>query len=434
MAPNTINPYKFLDSLINYERQTSPYYDFKLDKFIRFLKSLGSPQKDLSNVIIIAGTKGKGSTATFLESALSSCGLKTALYTSPHIISVRERIKFCGKDIPEKDFVRLIKKIQVKAKRFKITFFEAITAIAFLYFQEKKPDYIILEVGLGGRLDATNVTKPLVAVITRIGYDHTNILGKTLGKIAYEKAGIIHPGSYVVLSAQRPSALKVLLKKIRETRCQYGQADKAIKITKIKTDLSGSSFFVKLPKQKKSIFCRIKLIGRHQIENVRTALCVLNYLKIYDHRINITGVRKGLRNAKIPCRIQIVSKKPLIILDGAHNPESMQALAEVVKNILKRKVIFIFGSSQGKLIKEMFKAIIPTAQSIILTQSQNPRHIPVSELIDKIKQFNISYKTTLTVSSAIKEAMQQNTDNRPIIITGSFYVASEAQQFFQKQY
>ncbi|MEO0091264.1 MAG: folylpolyglutamate synthase/dihydrofolate synthase family protein [candidate division WOR-3 bacterium] len=428
MKDNIFTAYKFLDSLINYERKVSPYYDFKLDKFINFLNSIGNPQAKLSNVIIVAGTKGKGSTATFIESALRSCGLKTGLYTSPHILSVNERIKFCGKDIPEKDFVRLVKKICRRAKKFNITFFEAITAIAFLYFQEKKPDYVILEVGLGGRLDATNVIKPLVSVITRIGYDHTNILGKTLGKIAYEKSGIIHPESYVVLSAQRPSALKVLLKKIKENRCSYSQADKEIKITNIKSNLSGSSFIVK--HQEKRLKYQIRLVGRHQIENVQTALSVLNYLKTRDLRITDTGIRNGLRDAQISCRIQIISKKPLTIIDGAHNPESIQALVDVVKDIIKKKAIFIFGASQGKLIKDMLKKIIPIAQSIILTQSQNPRHISVCELAKVIKQYNLPYTITFNVNSAIQQALQKKTMH-PIIITGSFYVAGEAYEYLQ---
>ncbi len=433
MKYNPDDAYNFLNSLINYERQVSPYYDFKLDKFRKFLESFDNPQDKLSNVIIIAGTKGKGSTATFIESALRGCGLKTGLYISPHILSIRERIKFCGQNISENDFVQLVQQIKEKAQKSDITFFEAVTAVAFLYFQKKKPDYTILEVGLGGRLDATNVVNPLMSVITRIGYDHTDILGKTLAKIAYEKAGIIHPNSYVVLSRQRPSALRVLLKTIKENHCQYCQADKIVKITYIKTDLSGSSFLVKLPSQKKKIKFHISVIGKHQIENVQTVLGVLNYLKTRDQRITCIGIKQGLSKSQILCRVQVVSRNPLIIVDGAHNPESIQALVTVVKSIIKKKAIIIFGSSRGKLIKTMFRDLVPIAKTFVLTQSQNPRHIPATELALNLKPFSISYTVIPTVKSAIQEALNLNPRGKyPIIITGSFYVASEALQVFGK--
>lgn len=432
---------KFLNSLINYERTISPYYDFKLDKFRRCLKTIGNPEKKLSNVILIAGTKGKGSTATFIESALRASGLKTGLFTSPHIISLRERIKVNGKQILEKDLDRLINKIKPHAKKSKITFFEAITAVAFLYFIEKKVDYTILEVGLGGRLDATNVTKPKVSVITKIGYDHIEILGKTLTKIAKEKAGVIHRGSYVIYSLQKPSALKVIKDKIKATKSKYYDTSKEMSVKDIKTSMTGSEFTVYsrngLIGEPRSCVrgrdeFRINLLGKHQIENSVTALAVLNYLKEKDSRITNNGIKKGFMNAKISARCQIVSKDPLIIVDGAHNPDSAKSLYDVIKNLIKQKVIIVFGSSRGKLVKEMFKILAPVTRQFILTQSENPRHIPVTELGSILKDFFPSYQAIPSINDAIKQGINISSGKIPLVITGSFYVASESLVILKK--
>jgi len=419
---------KFLESLINYERVTSPYYNFKLSKFRRFLNAIGNPQQKISNVILIAGTKGKGSTASFIESGLRACGLKTGLFTSPHIHSLRERIKISGQAITQRDLDRLINKIKPQVKRYKITFFEAVTAIAFLYFLEKKIDYTILEVGLGGRLDATNVVKPKVSVITRIGYDHTNILGKILVQIAKEKAGIIHAGSYVVLSPQRPAALKAIKAKIRATKTKYYETAKELNVEYIKFNISGSEFMI-------TSFCKFKinLLGRHQIENATTALGVLDYLKKKNSRITDQGIKNGFKEVQIPARCQIISRRPLIMIDGAHNPESAQALYDVIHDIIKRKAIVIFGSSQGKLIKEMFKILAPVTKEFILTQSKNPRHIPSSELAETIKSFKVPFTITKSVNQAIKLTLTEKNRKTPMVITGSFYVASEALKNLAKQ-
>ncbi len=418
---------KFLDSLINYERNTTVNYKFKLDRFRSFLQSIGNPQKNLKNCILIAGTKGKGSTAAFLDSALRACRLKTGLYTSPHIFSLRERIKVNGKEIPQRDLDRLVNKIKKPARKFNITFFEAMTAVGFLYFLEKRLDYTILEVGLGGRLDATNVVKPTVTVITRIGYDHINILGKTLKKIAHEKAGIIHSGSYVVLSQQRPAALKAIKNKIQTAKTKYFDTAKEIRIIKTKTDITGSLFTI----QNKGKY-GIKLLGKHQIENACTAIGVLSYLQSKDRRITEKCIKNGLKNTQILARCQIISKNPVIIVDGAHNPESVSALYQIIYNIIKRKVIIIFGSSQGKLVKEMLKILSPVTEQFILTQSKNLRHIPVSELADILKPYKIPFVITNSVKKAVEKEMELAKRKTPLIITGSFYVASEALKIFRK--
>lgn len=416
-------------SLIDYERTIKPDYNFKLDNFRKFLKSIGSPHKKLNNIILIAGTKGKGSTAAYIESGLRACGLDTALFTSPHLVSMQERIKINNKPVFRKDLQRLIKKIQIPAKKFRITFFEAMTAIAFLYFLEKKVDYTVLEVGLGGRLDATNVVNPKVSVITRIGFDHLNILGRTLGKIAREKAGIIHPGSYVVISGQKPTANRAILEKIARTRNRYYDTAQHLSVKNLTCGRKGSIFTL-LENGEIAGKYKIKNLGEHQIENALTAWTVLNYLRKRDHRINETGIKKGLAQAQISGRCQIISQNPLTMIDSAHNPESARSLANVIKNIIKEKPIIVFGASQGKLVGKILQILLPVTGKFIFTQSKNPRRVPVQTLLKICHNKTVITKSAESISKAIELARKLSKKRIPIVITGSFYVAGEALQYY----
>ena len=264
---------RFLDSLINYERTEPSYNDFKLERFKNLLEDLDDPHKKLKNVILVAGTKGKGSVCHFLESTLHICGLKTGFFSKPHLISVRERIKVLTKPIPESDFARLVTKIKTKVKKHRCTYFEAITAIAFLYFLENDLDYTILEVGLGGRLDSTNVTEPIISVITLIGFDHTEVLGDSLSKIAAEKTAIIHNNGYVVSSKQRPMAWNLIKKRVKETKSQLFLIGRDLKINQEKTSINGSKFLVKLNKTQKEF--KISILGKHQISNAATSIALI---------------------------------------------------------------------------------------------------------------------------------------------------------------
>lgn len=423
---------KFLNSLINYEKLVKYDYNFKLVNFKHFLKSIGSPEQNLKNVILIAGTKGKGSTATFIESCLRACGLKTALFTSPHLVSIQERIKVNNKPISQQDIDRLVNKIKPQVEKYKITFFEAMTAIAFLYFLEKQVDYTILEVGLGGRLDATNVVNPQVAVITRIGFDHLNLLGRTLEKIAQEKAGIIHPQSFVVISKQKSSALKSIINKIKENKNQYYYIPEKITIKEMKSNLEGCKFTFLEQNQIAKTY-QIRVIGKHQIENALTAWAVLNYLKKHEVCITEQGIKKGLAKAHPLGRCQIITQQPLIIIDSAHNPESAQSLYYIIHDIIKQKVIIVYGSSEGKLVSRILDILSPLTKRLILTQSQNPRRIPIEKLAKMCRQKSLSYQISDTVKDAIKLAKHLSKNKIPIIITGSFYIAGEALTYFKNK-
>jgi dihydrofolate synthase / folylpolyglutamate synthase len=414
----------FLDSLINYERTPRSYDNLKLDRFRNLLKDLGNPEKGLKNVILVAGTKGKGSVCHFLESALHHCGLRTGHFTKPHLISVCERIKVLTKPIPQSDFARLVAKVKPSVIKNKCTYFEAITAMAFLYFLENNLDYTILEVGLGGRLDSTNVTNPIVSVITRIGYDHTEVLGKTIAKIAIEKAAIIHNQTYVVSSNQRPTALKLIKKRVKNTHSKLLLIGKDLKIKDEKVTICGSKFKIKLGAGKREF--NIRVLGRHQIENAATAIGALQRLMVFDARINWQGISKGFKEVKIPARCQIIQKNPLVMVDVAHNPDSALSLREMIQDIFHKKLILIFGASKEKMVKEMFKVLMPITKRIILTKAKSCRAYDPKDLAELIKPYSVSYQLTKSVKEAIGEGLRKASKNELIVITGSFYVAGEA--------
>ncbi len=420
---------QFLDSLINYERTAPAYNDFKLERFKNLLKDLANPHKKLKNVILVAGTKGKGSVCHFLESALHICGLRTGHFSKPHLVSICERIKVLSKPIPESDFARLVAKIKSRIKKHKCTYFETITAIAFLYFLENNLDYTILEVGLGGRLDSTNVTEPIISVITLIGFDHTDVLGDSLSKIATEKAAIIHNNGYVVSSKQRPMAWNVIKKQVKDTNSRLFLIGRDLKISQEKISINGSKFRIKFDKAEREF--SIPVLGKHQIENAATAIGVLQRLMTLDKSINWNGIAQGFKRVQIPARCQFVRRNPLIMVDVAHNPDSALALNKTIQDIFKKDVTLVFGASKEKLVNEMLTILLPITDKVILTRADSPRAYDPKDLAQLIEPYSIPFQITKSVKQAISEALKTASQNDLIVITGSFYVAGEALQILK---
>jgi dihydrofolate synthase/folylpolyglutamate synthase len=428
---------KFLDSLVNYEQFPKATYDFDLESYKEFLKTIGSPEKRLKNVILVAGTKGKGSTCALIESALRACGFKTGLYTSPHLLSVRERIKVSGRTIGEKSFARLVSKVAPVIKNFTgrpITYFEALTAIAFLYFEGAVTDYTILEVGLGGRLDATNATDPDIAVITRIGFDHTEILGDTLPKIAAEKAGIIHDRSLVVSAPQETDVMKIIKKKCGVTRSPLFLVEDEAAFEFQRVDTSGCFFLAKRPWGERWFF--IPLLGSHQITNALTTLVVLSHLNLEVSKPNIlpkgrvfdrSNIAKGLARTQLHARCEIIKKRPLILLDTCHNSDSALALKNVLEEVFRNwPVILILGLSSDKPIKPVLETLLPRARLTFLTQARTPRAEPVKSLIRHARELGYNPTLTTTVKSALKQAVAALKPEEILVITGSFFIAAES--------
>jgi dihydrofolate synthase/folylpolyglutamate synthase len=456
----------FLDGLVNYERLAKPRNEFKLDNIRRLLELAGNPDRRMRNVILVAGTKGKGSVCYMLEAALRGCRLSTGMFLSPHVLDVRERIQLDGEPIPKSLFAGLVVRLAPFVAsadsdlqtatcklhtRVSASYFEFTTAMAFLLFAEKQPDYSIIEVGLGGRLDATNLSDPVVSVITRIGYDHLKVLGDTLTKIAAEKAGIMRSGRPAVVGEQEPEALAALKRKARESDARLVRAASVVSVLFVPDGL-------KLDSRSRlgEGTIHLPLLGYHQVENCRTALAVLNELSWYDRRIKIRRVAKGMSKVSIPARCQIIRQRPLTIVDSCHNPESGRALANVLRDHLPRlrtanrrfpyprllpegegkgegghstKVILVYGSLGGKLVEETVAPLAPFVHKAVLVQPDNPRAMPLAELERVFSRLDIPHATAPDVRAALLLARQSAIGNlqsrMSIVVAGSFYLAGE---------
>lgn len=440
---NFLDATTYLNSFINYEKKVNFSYDktLKLDRVRCLLENLKINYKKLKS-IHIAGTKGKGSTATFCAYLLASGGYRIGLYTSPHFFDFRERIRVLegGKLdtksylIPKDEVAQLLKEMQPELEKLrftkklgKLSFFEVYTALAFKYFLKENLDFVVLETGLGGRLDATNVVSPLVSVITHIGYDHTDKLGKTLSKIAAEKSGIIKTGRDVVSARQEPPVLGVLKERSRKLKSRLFIFDRDFKVTEENLYNDNSSFdfsFGNNQLKKLKIFLR----GKCQLENVSLALASIFLLKekgIFDGNIKF---KDALSNSYIEGRFEVLKNNPLTVCDVAHNPSSFLALRDNLKIYYpSKKIIFIFAASEDKDIRNMLKNI--NFKHIILTRFNNPRAREPLEIqkICKLKKALIAND----INSAILKAKNLYDSNSLILIAGSLFLVSEAKQILQ---
>jgi len=450
----------FLDGLVNYEKLAAPRTEFKLDNIRRLLELAGNPERRMRSVILVAGTKGKGSVCYLLEAALRGCGLSTGMFVSPHVLDVRERIQLDGKPIPKSLFASLVACLApfVSAQRptslaprpdsVPVSYFEMTTAMAFTLFAEKQPDYSIIEVGLGGRLDATNLSDPAISVITRIGYDHLKVLGNTLTEIAGEKAGIMREGRPVVIGEQEPEALAALKRTARESGASLVRAPSVVSVLSVRFVPSGIALSVRCRLGQGTI--DLPLLGAHQAENCKTALAALNELSKNDRRIKLKRVARGMGTVSIPARCQVVRQRPLTIVDSCHNPESGRALASVLRDHLPHlrfiphpsshaprpttKVVLVYGSLSGKLVEETVAPLVPFVHQAVLVQPDNPRAMPLDELSAVFSRLGIPHVAVESVPSALAQARSPartssfglRTSSLPVVVAGSFYLAGEA--------
>ena len=379
-----------------------------LDRMRKILSALGDPQLKFRS-IHVAGTNGKGSVCAMLDSILRETGQKVGLFTSPHLFRWEERIKVDGKEIRNWRLEIGNSKLAGLAKQLNIelTPFEMITAIAFDYFAEEAVDIAVVEVGMGGRLDATNVINPQVSVITNIDLDHTEYLGDTIEKIAFEKAGIIKKGVPVITAERKAKALKVI-KKIcneKEAGCWVLGEEAGLPAGQAGLEVGNRS----------------RLLGVHQRKNEAVAVKTAELLGIKRSIIN-----KGLKKAVWPGRFQILSKKPMVIVDGAHNPAGAKALAGSIKEMkIKKPRTLVLGFQGYKNIKEIIEVIAPIADKIIVTRSTHPQAARPEDICSKIHN-----KRSLIINS-VPEAINVALGYKdPVIIAGSLFVAAEALEAF----
>ncbi len=410
---------------------------FKLDRMNKLMELLGNPHESFPSVHV-AGTKGKGSTSSFIASAMQAAGYKVGLYTSPHLVEFQERISINGLWISKEDLISLTDELRPLTEVVKdATTFELTTALAFLYFQRQKVDLAVLEVGLGGRLDATNVIKPVVSVITPVSYDHMAVLGNTLTEIAYEKGGIIKPGVPVVIAPQVDEAMNELVRLAAERNSALTQVEKAFNYQEISHTLSAQKIEVLRTDDpittkrdslaRKELKLSLPLLGRHQMENAVTALAALDELVRAGFKLSRRGVQQGFRQVVWPTRFELLRRKPPVVIDSAHNGDSMRRLVETLDEYFPGKeFILIFGASADKEFDSMLKFILPRVEAVIATQSIHPRAADADELKNIIEPYGKPVLAFHRMEEALPEALKLAGNQKGIIVTGSIFIAAAA--------
>ena len=398
---------------------------FGLKAITQLLLSLGNPE-DSYKTILIAGTNGKGSTAAMIFSILCDAGYKVGLYTSPHLVDVRERIVINGKKIALKEFNRTIAYVKDKMEQ-PVTYFELLTAVAFVYFQNRKVDIAVLEVGLGGRLDATNVCHPLASIITNIAFDHTAYLGNTLESITREKAGIIKKNGICITAAKQKKVVDVLRDVCQRRRAKFYCLGRDIKIKKQK-----DGFFTYQGFNRNLKNLKIPLQGDHQLSNAALALAAIELCEKKGFSIADTAIYAGLKNTHWEARLEVLQNQPLFLLDGAHNPAGISVLCRTLKKDFSyRRLILIFGSLADKDYRRMLQKIIPLTSIIILTQLKTKRAVSVNDIMETVKKMGYPAIVTENVKQAIERAQAMANKQDLICATGSFYLAGEIKQAFR---
>jgi dihydrofolate synthase/folylpolyglutamate synthase len=427
----------YIYSFVDYERTTlEGPRRFDLSRITALLELLGQPHRRYKTVHI-AGTKGKGSTAAMIESILRAAGYRTGLFTSPHLHTYRERIQAEGQLMTEKQLVAQVERLMPLAERFSgLTTFEITTALAFSYFAQEKIEWAILETGLGGRLDTTNVVDPAVVVITLIGYDHMDVLGHRLSQIAFEKAGIIKEGKPVVSMPQRPTAIRVIKRACRERKAPLTLVDRDWTWERKGFDLKGQKLDVhchKKPDAGSSSLCRdysnlsIPFLGAHQLVNTATVVATAAELARQGVSLSPENVVEGLKTTSWPGRLEVLNKEPLLVVDGAHNVDSAQALAKALREYLPYEhLILVSGFSADKDIDGIFRELLPLAHQVIITQSRHPRAADLDLLKERVRARGWEAIPCRSTEEALWQAMGLARERDLVCVAGSLFVVAEA--------
>lgn len=415
----------------DYERYPGFAYAarFDLRRMEELLLRLGNPHLSARSVHI-AGSKGKGSTAAMIAAGLGAAGYKTGLYTSPHLHTLRERINVDGKPIPKRDLAAVVARLrpQVEATDHdrtygELTTFELLTASAFLHFQQKGVDLQVLETGLGGRLDATNVVTAEVCVITSISLDHQEVLGNTIAQIAAEKAGIIKPGNLVVSAPQVEEAAIAIRETCFRKEARLITVGSDVSWQKISSNLSEQSLEVK---GKRACYqLTIPFLGAHQLQNAATAVTTLEALGLPKESIEV-----GLANTYWPGRLQILRRRPMMVVDGAHNDDSARKLKETLEQHFHfDHLILIIGTSADKNISTIVAELVPLADSVIATRSRHPRAAAPNAVAEEFARQGVRAEAAEDVVQAVAEA-QGRAGNRDLICaTGSLFLVAEVIEY-----
>jgi dihydrofolate synthase/folylpolyglutamate synthase len=430
----------YLNSFTDYEKLASSRVGpFDLGRVQSLLARLGNPHL-VPRTVHVAGTKGKGSTAAMIASILQAAGYVTGLFTSPHLHCFRERIQVDGEPISESELVAHLERVRPLVEEMhredglgRITTFELTALLAFSHFAAKGVEFQVVEVGLGGRLDATNVVVPLVAVITSISLDHTGILGDNLAQIAEEKAGIIKPGCVTVSSSQEPVVEEVLRRTSRQRGARLVMVGQDVPWTRLSADLEGQTLLVRAHSGDYRL--GIPLLGEFQCENASLAVAAVEEARSLGVEVSPGSVAEGLRRVSWPGRMQVVGREPLVLLDGAHNVHSAACLREAVRqDFVFRRVILVVGTSLDKDLVGIARELAPLADQVIATRSRHPRAAAPQVLADVFSRSGRRARTTADVTTALSQACRLAGRQDLILVTGSLFVVAEALEWAKQRY
>ena len=441
--------YSYIDySLTRTFRYTADKFD--LGRVHAFLEYLDNPHKKY-RVIHVAGTKGKGSTCALMASALQQGGYRVGFYSSPHLEEFTERIKVNNEEISKRSVVELVDHMKPYVDKIeRLTTFELMTALGFLYFANQAVEVAVVEVGMGGRLDATNVVDPLITVITSVSFDHTQVLGDTLAKIAAEKAGIIKPGRPLVLAPQKEEARLVIARIAEERGAPLIQVGEDVLFAPGTHSLSGQSMLVWSADEQQRVVdyiesggrhtweplrLTIPLLGHHQVENAATGYVALQAAREEGLSLSEVDLQKGFANVDWPARFEVLQRSPLVIIDSAHNRDSALKLRLAISDYIPDKpVILIFGASEDKDVNGMFSVLLPRVQQVIATESTHPRAMASEEIVAIAHRFGRPARVINPVDEALKQAIEAAGQDAVVIATGSIFVAAAVREMWHKLY
>ena len=421
--------YSFVDYSLKHSSELAKA-EFNLDRMFALMEELGNPQAKYP-IIHVAGTKGKGSVSALCASALQAAGYKTGLYTSPHLIDYTERIQIDGEPISHELMTELVEEIKPAVARVPfLTTFEITTALGFLAFARQQCNAAVIEVGLGGRLDATNIVTPDVSVITSLSYDHVAVLGNTLAKIAGEKAGIIKAGVPVVSAPQVDEALEVLERIASDRGCPFVLIGRDVKFERLTSSLDGQSLRI-TDDEDATLALELPLLGEHQVQNAATAYAALKSSSI---EIADQAIQKGFSQVKWRARFEVARREPPVIFDSAHNQDSFVKLRAAVDEYFPgRQVYLIFGASEDKNIPGMFAEMKPKIKKLIVTRADHPRALEPQKIVELADRAGLESEALSPVESAFRRALDLSEKDGSIVLSaGSMFVTAEVMQAWNK--
>ncbi len=406
-----------------------------LENITEFLSRIGDPQTEFKS-IHVTGTNGKGSVCEFTSEILRKHGLRVGLYTSPHLVDFRERIIVDGKEIPEDDVLRIgiplkqtMEDMVRQDKEMQLTFFEFTTGMAFKYFRERNVDIVVAEVGMGGRLDATNVLSPEVAAITRIGLEHTNYLGSTIPNIAREKAGIIKDGIKVVTCERSQEALSVIENTCKRKGATLKRIDKDFVVHGVRQSLDGTRF--DFAGGRKLTGLRTHLLGAYQAENAACAIAIVEELAKRGIFVADDDIKKGLLSARWPGRLDVVSRDPLVVLDGGHNPDGVLTTVSVLEDLKMTPLTYVLGCMDDKDVRGIVRAITPSSAKIICTQSKYKRAYSARALLNIVREEFKGPSEVFEDSGTAFDRGIADIKGKGMCVIGSLYLVGEALPWWQ---